>query len=147
MWLLAVAFIAILFSLFLFWMRRSSHRHVCFVGPHASGKTTALLKLADLDNKTVTSLRNFTVRLKNVDISEIVPNESAIDFTTRFSINPFDRFIFFIKNEEEMKFFPDCSVFDITFVMWFKDTESARSEQDVIYLDENPDELKSLILK
>jgi len=116
---------------------------VYFVGPHGSGKTVSILSLQSLPNKTVTTTINHKIFYKNREIYELVPDDSAQDFFRKFHINPDGNYVFFVKNEEELDSFPDCSPYNITFVIWKK--VETKSRKDLIYLDESPEQLKKVI--
>lgn len=140
--IITIFLVAIAYAIFFF--TRPKTVRICFVGPHSTGKTVSLLSLLDLNNKTVTTLSNHRILYKNKEIFELVPDESSEDFTRRFHINPDDKFVFFLKNEEELEAFPDCTPFDVTFVLWKKSEEKCK---DVLYLQESSDKLKELISK
>lgn len=127
-----------------FFFTRPKTVRICFVGPHSTGKTVSLLSLLNLNNKTVTTLSNHRILYKNKEIFELIPDDSSEDFIRKFHINPEDKFVFFLKNEEELEAFPDCSPFDVTFVLWKKSEEKSR---EVLYLQEDSDRLKELISK
>ncbi|ELA42021.1 uncharacterized protein VICG_00868 [Vittaforma corneae ATCC 50505] len=140
-----IAILCVIVAYMAFLVMRPKDVRICFVGPHSTGKTVSLLSLLGLDNKTVTTLASHRVIYKNKEIFELVPDESNRDFVDKYQLNPNDKFVFFVKNEEEIDSFPDCSGFDIVFVMWKKTKDKKR--KDLIYLDESREKLKDLILK
>lgn len=149
--LLTIAFATFL-ALLIGWLilRNSSKKRtkkVYFVGPHCSGKTLSIAKLMNIPNKTVTTLSDSRVLINSTEVIECVQNDFTQDFVSKFHINSLDRFIFFVKNEEEMRLFPDLSGFDVKFVMWKKTEQKKESEKNpnIIYLQESVDKLIPLI--
>lgn len=118
---------------------------IYFVGPHGTGKTVSILSLLGLSSETVTTLSDHKVLYNNREIVELIPDDTTQDFIRRFHLNSDDRFVFFVKNEEEMDAFSDCSPFNVTFVMW-KKTES-KSRSDLVYLEESQERLRDLVLR
>lgn len=141
--LITVLCVTLVYILFL--ATRKKNSKLFFVGPRSTGKTLALLSLLGLENKTVTTLSNHRIMYKNVEIFEVVPEDQAVDFAKKFRLNTEDKFIFFLKNMEELDSFPDLTEFDITFVMWKKTTEKAK--KNVVYLEESREKLRDLIVK
>lgn len=131
-------------SYIIFRLTRPKTTRICFVGPHSTGKTRALLSLLALTNSTVATLSNHKVLYKDKEVFEIVPNERKSDFAERYGLNASDKFVFFLKNEEEMETFPDCKDFNMTFVMWKK---SDKERKGVVYLDESRENLRNLVIK
>lgn len=123
--------------------RRTPARRIHFVGPHCAGKTEATARLLGLPNRTVPTLGSHTTRLGQTEIVECVQDDLTPDFVNRFHINGTDRFIFFVKNEEEMRLFPDLTGFDVRFVMWKKMDE--KKNTNLIYLDESVNNLLPLL--
>lgn len=140
-----IAILCVIAAYMVFLVTRPRAVRICFVGPHSTGKTASLLSLLGLDNKTVTTLASHKVIYNNKEIFEIVPDESSKDFAEKYQLNASDKFVFFVKNEEEMDSFPDCSAFDIVFVMWKRTDDKKR--KDVVYLDESRERLKELVAK
>ncbi|KAI5179496.1 hypothetical protein PAEPH01_2668 [Pancytospora epiphaga] len=134
--------LAIIFGYSLLTQGRRGKR-VYFVGPHCSGKTESIVRLLSLDNRTVPTIGSHTTMLHGVEVVDCAPNDLSRDFVNKFNINNIDRFIFFVKNEEEMSFFPDLSEFDVKFVMWKK--ADKKDNPRLIYLDESPNKILSLI--
>ncbi|KAM0681356.1 hypothetical protein GINT2_000556 [Glugoides intestinalis] len=135
--------VSLLYFVFLATRKKSSK--LFFVGPRSTGKTLALLSLIGLENKTVTTLSSHRIMYKNVEIFEVVPDDQVVDFAKKFGLNKDDKFIFFLKNLEELESFPDLKEFDITFVMWKKTAEAPR--KNIIYLEESREKLRDLIVK
>lgn len=124
---------------------RKTKKRIYFVGPHGTGKTASILDLLGLSKSTVTTLSNHSIVYKGREITELVPDDDTHDFLKKFSLNTSDNYIFFIKNEEEVNEFPDCTPFKVKFVMWKKVENKLR--KDIIYLDESRERLIDLILK
>lgn len=143
--LVLVAILVIVLARLLVRARWQSTAKIYFVGPHGSGKTVSILNLLGFSSETVTTLSDHRVLYNNKEIVELVPDGATQDFLRKFHINADDKFVFFVKNEEEMDAFPDCSPFNVTFVMWRK-TES-RSRSDLVYLEESREKLRDLVLK
>ncbi|KAI4292450.1 hypothetical protein PAPHI01_1724 [Pancytospora philotis] len=122
---------------------RKSHRRVYFVGPHCSGKTESIARLLGLGNPTVSSLTSNSFVVGRTEIVECLQDNLSQDFVNKFHINPIDKFVFFVKNEEEMGFFPDLTGFDICFVMWRKCPNKISTQ--LVYLDEDHSKLAALI--
>lgn len=135
----------LIFAIALCMFRTPKLSKIYFVGPHSTGKTEALLKIAGSDNKTVTTLVDHKVLFKGKELVELIPNDDTNDFIKKFRLNQHDAFIFFIKNEQELSSFPDLTNFKIKFAMWKK--ASDKTDQNVIYLDESRDNLLNLINK
>lgn len=139
-----IAIFCVIFAYVLFLLTKQKNSRICFVGPHSTGKTISLLSLLGAENKTVTTLVDHRIFYKNREIFEIVPNDKTNDFPEKYQLNSNDKFVFFVKNEEEVESFPDCSDFNITFVMWKKTEEKKR--KDIVYLEESREKLKNLVL-
>lgn len=131
-------------------LKNQRRKKVYFVGPRSSGKTTAICKiLMNSNNKeiktikrTVPTLETSHTILNDLEIVEVKQSEDD-DPVTKFSINCTDKFIFFIKNNDDI--YPELNGFDVTFVIWLKTANHTR--KDIIYLDENPKKLIELIYK
>lgn len=123
---------------------KRSHPKIFFIGPHGTGKTSSILSLLGLTNKTVTTLSNHRVIYKNREIIELVPDDETMDFMSKFHLNTSDTYVFFVKNEEEIDEFPDVSPFKIKFVLWKK--MEVKNRKDLIYLEESSKNLRDLIV-
>lgn len=145
LYLILVALLVILITYIFVKNIRKPNKKIFFVGPHNTGKTTSILQLLGLSKSTVTTLSNHSIIYKGREITELVPDDETHDFLKKFSLNLDDTYIFFVKNEEEMNDFPDCTPFKVKFVMWKKVENKQR--KDIIYLDETREKLIDLILK
>lgn len=146
--MLILVLLAVLVVVFVRYLVRNVKRpasKICFVGPHGTGKTVSILNLLGLSNRTVTTLADHKILYNGREIVELVPDNSTQDFLRKFHLTSDDKFVFFVKNEEEMDAFPDCSPFNVVFVMW-KKTEN-RSRNDLVYLGESREKLRDLVLK
>lgn len=139
---LIVTALALLFAILLR-IRRRRHKKIYFIGPHCSGKTSSIVKLLNLPNNTVSTLCTHRTIVGNTEIIELVQNDLSKDFINKFHINGIDQFIFFVKNEEELDYFPNLDGFDVKFVKWLK--SESKSRKNLIYLDEDPKRLRSLL--
>lgn len=146
--MLVLVLVTILIIILVRFLIRSIKRpapRIYFVGPHGAGKTASILSLLGFSNNTVTTLSDHKVLYNGREIVELVPDDSTQDFLRKFHLNSDDRFVFFVKNEEEMDVFPDCSPFHVTFAMWKKTGSKPRG--DLVYLEESREKLRDLVLK
>lgn len=142
--MIVATLLAVLFGLWLILSyNQRPARRIHFVGPHCAGKTEATARLLGLPNRTVPTLGSHTTRVGQTEIVECVQDDLTPDFVNRFHINGTDRFIFFVKNEEEMRLFPDLTGFDVKFVMWRKMPE--KKSTNLTYLDESVSNLLPLL--
>lgn len=143
--LIFISLVVIILASFFLGRLKKSPKIIFFVGPHGTGKTLSMLNLLDLPNKTVTTTVNHKIIYKNKEIYELVPSDDITDFFRKFHITADDNFVFFVKNEEEIDTFPDCSPFQITFVIWKK--VDKKSRKDLVYLDESKEKLKDFLAR
>lgn len=147
---LVTAIFVIIITIIRLSLKSQRRKKVYFVGPRSSGKTTAICKiLMNSNNKkiktikrTVPTLETSHTILNDLEIVEVKQSEDD-DPVTKFSINGTDKFIFFIRNNDDV--YPELKGFDVTFVIWPKTINHIR--KDIIYLDENPKKLIELIYK
>lgn len=142
---IVVTILCLFMAYALFFLFSKKQTRICFVGPHATGKTQAMLSLLGIENKTVTTISNHRIIYKDIEIFELVPDDNVLDFTKKFHLDTENKFIFFVKNLEEIEAFPDCSLFNITFVLWKK--TDIKKRKDVVYLEESRENLRDLIIK
>ena len=138
--------IAIIFGalvLFLFFRPTKSRTPILLVGPRSTGKTTALTRLLGIDAPTVSTIGQHAYIIDGRKVIECPPQDSG-PFEIRFGLDPAFRHIFFLKNQEELKEFPDLSPYDITFVHW-KDSSENAQVPGVICLAESADRLLEII--
>lgn len=138
-----VSILLILLVFLLFMARRPRQSVLYFTGPHSTGKTAAILCLLGIPNKTVTTLSDHRIFFKNKEIIEIVPDDNTNEFIKKFRLNKQDKFVFFVKNEQEFESFPDLSIFNISFVLWEKTEE--RNNKRLFYLNESREKLENLV--
>lgn len=140
---IVVTIALIILVILIYLIRKPTQSRICFVGPHCSGKTSAMLSLAGIPNKTVTTLADHQIVFKNKEILEIVPDDSTNDFIKKFRLSEGETYVFFVKNEEEFESFPDLSGFKIIFVLWQKEDE--KTGKNLTYLDESKEKLAQLL--
>ncbi|KAL6120321.1 hypothetical protein NUSPORA_02963 [Nucleospora cyclopteri] len=137
------------FALRKFQRKKMKVKRVFFVGPRGTGKTSAICDIL-LNNvpseqmepvmRMVPTLEQHTAKINNLEIVECTATDDKNDLK-KFHINGRDKFIFFVKNEDEV--FPALDGFDVHFVIWKKMKEHHR--KDLTYLDESGVKLIDLL--
>ncbi|OQS54451.1 hypothetical protein EHP00_1312 [Ecytonucleospora hepatopenaei] len=158
--LMAMLLGLVTFRIFVKFSRKKKCRKIFFVGPRKTGKTTAINAMLDesgenyigMKKKTVPTRKdhrvvfkpkktfNFITTLNNFEIIEKHQKDDEDDIK-KFSINSTDKYIFFIKDDQEV--YPALAGFDVTFVKWQKCSD--HKNKYVTYLEENPMKLFELI--
>lgn len=139
-----LAVVAAIITTVLFTTRRGGRKpKVKFIGPHCSGKTSAIFRLCGIDGSTVPTLGQHSYMYDGLEIVECPPSEAS-DFFIRFHIEPGSRHVFFVKNEEDLQHFPDLTGYNIVFVTWRR-MEGSRGAKNQVCLDESADKLRQLV--
>ncbi|ORD93724.1 hypothetical protein ECANGB1_1620 [Enterospora canceri] len=132
-------------------IKKPERKKVFFVGRRESGKTTALLqillkkkdrRIRAVKRTTPTLIQHSTV-INDLEIVEVEQSDEK-DVLKKFSINGRDKFIFFLRDDDET--YPQLlGNFDIHFVMWKKVKHEPRN--DILYLNEDAVALIDLLYK
>ena len=146
LWIVLPLLLAVLFAVAL--RRQRTKRPVVFVGPRATGKTRTLLKVCGNENvQTVPTLRGFSMRRGNVEISEQPPEMDRRDECERYGMHSSHaRYVFFLKAGQQI---PETRDFDVTFVH-FGPKENGCDQwkgvsRGVLFLENDPEKIVSVL--
>lgn len=127
---------------------RKPKKHIFFVGPRSTGKTSTLYYLLNKKEvETVPSLEDFEVTYKNYIIHDVIEKKGKT-FNDIYSIKTDDKYFFFFRNNDQLIDYEKG--YDVTFVFTGKSKKcDLRNEMrhKLVCLEDEPERMRKLIEK